>query len=314
VRTLTLPRGHAYAVAYAPGGRLLASGDSYGAVYFWDLASFTPRCVFRPEQEAKVWSVAFTAAGDRLILEDRLFDARPLAAALRRAPGAGGPDTLDLPEVRLQGEGGAAPPDLVGELLGTPDGRSVVAPHWPWLYRAEGNLMQWDLDGRCRRTVPIVSWVKLLAFTADGTALAVARAHTAVGLWDWAAGAEVALLKHTDDVHDAAFTPDGRLLGTAAGRIVRLWDVAARACVARFPAFRGRAFGLALHPRGRLLAAGSMDGTVRLWDVVAAREVERYDWQVGAIRSVAFSPDGMTAAAAGHKKAIVIWDVGDLAG
>jgi WD40 repeat protein len=176
--------------------------------------------------------------------------------------------------------------------------------------------MQWDPDGHCRRTVPVVRWVKLLAFTADGTALAVSRAGPilGLGLWDGAAGAEVAVLKHTDEVQRAAFTPDGRLLATAAGRTVRLWDVPSRECVARFPAFRGRAFGLPLHPRGRLLAAGSMDGSVRLWDVVAAREVERYDWQVGAIRSVAFSPDGMTAAAAGHKKTVVVWDVGDLAG
>src|SRR5207248_1608115 len=112
----------------------------------WDLASFTPRFVFEPGVR-KVWEVAFTAAGNRLILEDRLFDARPLAAALRRPPGAGGPDRLDLPEVRLQGEGGAAPPDLIGDLLGTPDGRAVVGPHWPLSLSPRGNFMQWDLVG-----------------------------------------------------------------------------------------------------------------------------------------------------------------------
>jgi len=312
VRTLRLPRGHAYAVAYAPDGRLLASVDSYRSVYFWDLASFTLRCVFRPDQEAKVWSVAFTAAGDRLALEDRLFDARPLAAALRqpRAGGAG-PEELALPEVRLQGDGGAPPPDVIGELLGTPDGRSVVGPHWPASLSPQGYLMQWDPDGHCRRTVPVVRWVKLLAFTADGTALAVSRAGPilGLGLWDGAAGAEVAVLKHTDEVQRAAFTPDGRLLATAAGRIVRLWEVASRECPYRFRAFRATVQTLAFSPDGRLLAAGSREGRVRMWEVSSGREVADLQLGHGDVNQAAFAPDGQTCAAACQQKAIVVWDV-----
>jgi WD40 repeat protein len=312
VRTLRLPRGHTYAVAYAPDGRLLACGDSYGAVRFWDLADFTERFVFEPKGTTKVWGVAFSPAGDRLIAEHRLFDVTPAAAALRRPAGGAGPESLALPEVLLQevpagrNQGGAY------SLVFSPDGQ-VVGRFGAILPTA--GLKQWDRQGNCRRTVNVPGGgPNPLAFSADGRSLAAGGFEATLSLWDWAAGVEVARLKHTDRVHDAAFTPDGRLLATAAGRIVRLWDWSTGECVARFPAFRGRSFGLALHPRGRLLAAGSMDGTVRLWDVVAAREAERYDWQVGAIRSVAFSPDGMTAAAAGHKKAIVIWDVGDLAG
>jgi WD40 repeat protein len=303
-------------VAYAPDGRLLACGDSYGAVYFWDLASFTPRFVFGPGPEPRVWEVAFSPAGGRLLIEDHLYDAAPLVQAPRQGPqrraGGAGPEPLLLPEVRLQDEDQTdlTPPAL--SLVFTPDGKAVVGrTGTPW---SPSPLRQWGPDGRLQRTVVHPQWAYPLAFSPDGRAVALAQADAALGLWDWAAGAEVAVLKHTARVHYAAFTPDGRLLASAAGQTVRLWDVSSRECVARFPAFHGRTFGLALHPRGRLLAAGSMDGTVRLWDVTAAREVERYDWQVGAIRRVAFSPDGMTAAAAGHKKTVVVWDVDDLAG
>jgi WD40 repeat protein len=321
VRTLTLPRGHAYAVAYAADGRLLACGDARGLVHFWDLASFANRFVFEPPSvRPKVWAVAFSPGDDRLIVDRNLFDARPLTEALGRPGGAGvGPERLALPEVRLQEDDGltALLPFASTELLCTPDGQAIVGRCG--LMRPPVTLKRWGLDGRWQRVLTNPHWAHPLAFTADGRTLALAQVSApglaksiaTLALWDWASGAEVASLKHTDRIQRAAFTPDGRLLASAAGRTVRVWDVSSCECVARFPAFRGRAFGLAPHPRGRLLAAGSLDGTIRLWDLTTLREVERYDWQVGAIRCVAFAPDGMTAAAAGHKKAVVVWDVGE---
>jgi WD40 repeat protein len=304
-------------VAYAPDGRLLASGDARGRVHFWDLADFTYRFVFPvPDVLPKVWAVAFAPGGERLMVERHLFDARPLAAALDLPGGAGeGPETLVLPEVQLQEDAYKTGllDEAATELLATPDGRAVVGRagfvlEW-------GELKQWDLDGRCQRTVPVRGFTHPLAFAPDGRALAASRGGTTtLTLLDWPEGWEVAHLRHPDRVERAAFTPDGRLLASAAGRTVRLWDVSSRECLMRFPAFRGPVFGLAVHPRSRLLAAGSTDGTMRLWDVATLREVERYDWQVGAIHGVAFAPDGMTAAAAGDRKAVVVWDVGDLAG
>jgi WD40 repeat protein len=313
VRTLTLPRGHAYAVAYAPDGRTLVSGNARGCVHFWDLADFSNRFVFQvPDVLPKVWAVAFSPGGERLMVERHLFDARPLAAALDLPGGTGeGPEALALPEVRLQEDAHKTGllDEAATELLGTPDGQAVVGR--AGFVLEHGALKQWDLDGRCRRTVPVRRFTHPLAFAPDGRALAASRDTTTLTLLDWPEGREVADLRHTDRVERAAFTPDGRLLASAAGRTVRLWDVSSRECLTRFPAFPGPVFGLAVHPRGRLLAAGGTDGTVRLWDVAALREVERYDWQVGAIHGVAFAPDGMTAAAAGDRKAIVVWDVGE---
>jgi WD40 repeat protein len=141
-----------------------------------------------------------------------------------------------------------------------------------------------------------------------GRTLAISAQKVAV-LFDLESGEEVGRLEHAMRPNRIVFSPDGRLLASCAGRRVWLWDLTTREAVARFPAFRRFAEGLAFHPQGKLLAGGSGDGEVRLWDTATLKPVAQLDWDVGAIHGVAFSPDGMTVAAAAHKNALVIWDL-----
>ena len=78
---------------------------------------------------------------------------------------------------------------------------------------------------------------------------------------------EVAGLKHTDRVHDAAFTPDGRLLATAAGRTVRLWDVVAAREIERYDWQVGAVRSVAFSPDGMTAAAAGHKKAIVIWDV-----------------------------------------------
>ncbi|MCG7204254.1 WD40 repeat domain-containing protein [Streptomyces arenae] len=128
------------------------------------------------------------------------------------------------------------------------------------------------------------------------------------------------LLGHTGAVYLTSFSPDGKLLATAAyDRTVRLWDVSdpTRPEPLGEP-LRGHTSWVSsavFSPDGRTLASAGDDGTVRLWDVsdpthptALAAPLTGHD---GTIYLAAFSPDGRTLATADEDRTVRLWDVHD---
>jgi len=87
------------------------------------------------------------------------------------------------------------------------------------------------------------------------------RTDRTVRLWDVSTGSLVQTLKgHTDGVQDVAFSPDGRLLASAAlDRTVRLWDVSNDEKVHTLPRRISGVPRIAFSPGGDLLAAAGSD-------------------------------------------------------
>jgi WD40 repeat protein len=97
---LTGPSGYVYSLAFSPGGRVLAAGNTDGSVWLWNLA--------RPARPAliatltgpsgHVYSVAFGAGGHTVAAADSsglvwLWDTRASAAARAVCATAGQPLT-----------------------------------------------------------------------------------------------------------------------------------------------------------------------------------------------------------------------------
>ena len=132
--------------------------------------------------------------------------------------------------------------------------------------------------------------------------------HKEALVHDLASSAYQATLRHTQGISSVVFSPDGRLLATAAGVTVRLWDPQSGECVRRFKGQRGNVQAIAFHPSGRFLAVACLDETIRFWETASGAELGRYAWGAGVAFQIAFSADGLTAAAA-TPRAVVVWDV-----
>jgi hypothetical protein len=76
--------------------------------------------------------------------------------------------------------------------------------------------------------------------------------------------------KPSNGYEELAFSADGRLLASADGQIVHLWEVATGKELRTFTGHRGEIRSLAFSQDGRRLASGSNDSTVLVWDLVAA--------------------------------------------
>lgn len=115
--------------------------------------------------------------------------------------------------------------------------------------------------------------------------------------------------RHWSSVGAVAFTPDGRLLATAAGRLVYVWDATTLESKHILRGHSERVTAIAVCPDGKTLLSAGLDGTIRRW---ALAEAELKTLTVvrnpkGGVMSLAMAADGSRFATAG-RDGVVVFD------
>lgn len=191
------------AVAYAPDGKLLATGGADWTVRTYDLAKTKPIERFVPASHlGHVYATAISPDGKSLASGSvdktvRLWD---VAGAVPKS------------RTTLKGEG--VP---VYCLAYSPDGKLLAAGGQTTKVR------QWDaVSGATRTTIPRpTTWVYQVAYSPDGRTL-LSRSGKEVILSDPATGGtNHALDVHKATVHEAAWSPDGKSVATVCGEYER---------------------------------------------------------------------------------------------
>jgi WD40 repeat protein len=307
--------GPVWALAYAPDGRLLASGGADRTLRLWDVPARRELALFLGHTNTIV-VVAFAPDGRSLASVGRDRHVRLWDVTAGRERGELPRQTVlptsaaFFPDGRSLAVGGG----LITGLAVSPDGSTVAVGSGYPMYVTHGTVRVWDVETGTESAGLDLSdmghWSA--RYPRAGRRVELGGGIRGVKLWQPGGDRPLTALPHRHPVLAVAFSPDGATLATAAGPTVRLWDAATggeRLTLRGHRRDAGSVTALAFTPDGAALLSGSIDRSVRLWDVAVGRPRKSYGWPVGKVYAVAVAPDGLTAAAAGASPDIVVWDL-----
>ncbi len=284
------------AVAYQPGGKLLAAG-TYREVILIDSAKGEVLGTIAG-QTSRVTAVAFNKAGDRLAVasgepgksgEIRLYGIKDASAKLEKSLLAAHKDIIYAlvfnPDGTLLASAGY---DRLIKLWGPEAevGPRVLADHSDTIYdlsfHPDGKLLAsaaadravkvWDIDtGKRLYTLSDpTDWVYTVAWSPDGAHLAAAGIDKSIRVWEATAGGgklTQAVFAHTQPVTRIVYANDSKTLySISEGKNVKSWDTTTMKEKFIFPPQEETMLCIALSPDQKQLAIGRFDGALILLD------------------------------------------------
>ena len=265
-----------HSLQFSPDGRFVATANEVGMIRLW--AANARRDVAESVSLGRAGAAAFTP------------NARRLAVLV-----PGRVKVVDVPEQRVL----ASCPHSEAPFALSPDGAVIASP-------ASGRVRLIDVTTQRAWAIHTeTDAASRLAFSPDGTHLAIGTYDGSIHYWDLVAARESARYRHTGTITSLGLSPDATLLAAISREgSLRVWNLAAPRQSGELAA---DAVGpLAFSPDGRWIAFG--DGTkVRLRELAGKREIALLA-PAQRLMCLAYSPDGRTLAT-GTADSVDLWSV-----
>ncbi len=165
---------------------------------------------------------------------------------------------------------------------------------------ANGTLRIWDASGALQHELKLPAEIDAIAFSPDGTHIAVAPNGLPVEIRDLATNKLLASLPATFSGAAAlAFSRDGRWLASAdTDTEIRIFDARTLALHVRVTDLLLEPFALSFSPDGTRLMAGGADGVVTIIESDSGKIVKAFPKQAGnVIFGLCVAPDGKSVVA-----------------
>lgn len=280
---VTLPGHDGRAVAaWSPDSRVIASGDSSGAIRIFDAETQKPLRMLAGMQ-GRVRSLAFDATSRYLVAAGETTQARVFDL---QSPN---PE----PAIVLQGAFALSPRSVAF----SPDNTMLVLPYRDGSHRVLKFPECTELT-----KIPTAKGSEALStrFSPDGKILATNDRDLAMRLWsvpDWKPRGEIRPAGPSPQPWSMEFTPDStRVVLTNWNKRAEVWDIASLTMLSDFEGHGGLVTDVAIRLREPMIfATASTDGTLRLWDMTHLNEpcmltIDRFQgWEVNSLQ---WSPDG----------------------
>jgi WD40 repeat protein len=170
-----------------------------------------------------------------------------------------------------------------------------------------GNLL-WQFAGEQEDVLSCTAFRNRLAFSPDGSLLAVTSHDFSVQIWDVNDRKLLRTLEgHTEPVLDLTMSSDGTTLASVSlDGTIRLWRVSDGVLRRSIQAEPLGMAAVAFSPDGQYLAGGSLKGELYLWDAASGQVLRKMEGGFNTLSALAFSADG-TLVAAGNGSDLHIW-------
>jgi len=161
------------------------------------------------------------------------------------------------------------------------------------------------------RAAPVVA---SMAFSPDGTLLAVAGYHEVLLHKADGSGIVRRLLTHAMRIESVAFSPDGKRVAMCGGTpsltgLAVVWDVETGEVVRRIKVGNDSLYGLSFSPDGKTVAFGSAEKVAYRYTLATGEQTLRFvahaDWVLGTT----FNTDGTQLVTGGRDKALKLVDL-----
>ena len=254
-------------VAFSPDGKTLAwiEASPPDTIHLWDVTTQSIIALYEAPTVFNMDSIAFSPDGKTFVTVDAEYD-------IVKVWDINTGNTIDLGHI------GLTPISFSDDstMLATGGRRGVKL---------------WDVNtGRNIANIPVKpsSHVRLVSFSPDGRTLAYRVGQEKfTRLWDVTTQTQTGIIENPS-IDYWAFSPDGKILASAARHIITLWDVVTGQPIATLEGPVRGVNHITYSPDGNTLASVSRDKTVRLWDIATNQNIETFKGSSYA----AFSPDG----------------------
>ncbi|CAE6391459.1 unnamed protein product [Rhizoctonia solani] len=298
-RALIVHEGHDSAVqsvAFAPDGKLVASGSQDSTIRIWDAQSTFP--IGSPFQgHNSPWGIKTIAYSH---LNDMLASGAGDSTVCLWNPSTG--QQIGQP---LEGH-----EDGVNAVVFSPRANIVASGS------NDKTIRLWDTRNATLAFGPYAGHtdrVNSVAFSPDGTRIVSGSGDQTFRVWDTERGSTIIIGQgHTWGVNSVSFSPDGSQIVTGShDGTVRLWDVRSGTAIGK--PYEGHDWwvsSVAFSPDGTWFASGSGDSTVRIWDKRSGNlAAEPFEGHTNWVYSVAFSPCGTRIVSGGNDDKVLIWSI-----